>query len=51
MSGSSGGPAQSPVFILTAARSGSTLMRLILDTHPELASPPETGVATRRMTR
>lgn len=46
MSGSPGGPAQSPVFILTTARSGSTLMRLILDTHPELACPPETGVAS-----
>lgn len=46
MSGSSGRAAESPVFILTTARSGSTLMRLILDTHPELASPPETGVAS-----
>lgn len=45
MSGSPGGP-QSPVFILTTARSGSTLMRLILDTHPELTCPPETGVAS-----
>lgn len=33
-----------PVFILTAARSGSTLLRFILDTHPDLACPPETDV-------
>lgn len=30
-----------PIFILCAARSGSTLLRLILDTHPEIACPPE----------
>lgn len=33
-----------PVFILTASRSGSTLLRFILDTHPELACPPETMI-------
>lgn len=33
-----------PVFILTAARSGSTLLRYILDAHPDLACPPETGI-------
>ncbi len=27
--------------ILTAARSGSTLLRFVLDSHPELACPPE----------
>lgn len=32
-----------PVIVLCAARSGSTLMRFILDTHPELACPPEIG--------
>jgi Sulfotransferase family len=32
----------SPVFILTASRSGSTLLRFILDSHPDLACPPET---------
>lgn len=37
-------PANSPVFILTASRSGSTLLRIILDSHPQLACPPETGV-------
>jgi hypothetical protein len=34
----------SPVFILTASRSGSTLLRIILDSHPRLACPPETGI-------
>jgi protein-tyrosine sulfotransferase len=34
-----------PVFILTASRSGSTLLRFILDTHPDLACPPESGIA------
>ena len=34
-----------PVFVLTAARSGSTLLRFILDAHPELCCPPELGVA------
>jgi protein-tyrosine sulfotransferase len=34
-----------PVFLLTAARSGSTLLRFILDSHPELACPPELDVA------
>jgi hypothetical protein len=33
-----------PVFILTASRSGSTLLRFILDTHPEFACPPETMI-------
>jgi hypothetical protein len=41
--GSSG--AAAPVFVLTAARSGSTLLRFMLDTHPELVCPPEMGVA------
>src|SRR5260370_37695672 len=30
-----------PVFVLCCARSGSTLLRLILDTHPAVACPPE----------
>jgi hypothetical protein len=34
---------QSPVFVLSASRSGSTLMRFILDSHPDLACPPESG--------
>jgi hypothetical protein len=33
-----------PVFVLTSARSGSTLMRYLLDAHPELACPAETGL-------
>jgi hypothetical protein len=33
-----------PVVVLTCARSGSTLLRFLLDSHPELACPPETGV-------
>lgn len=31
-------------FVLCAARSGSTLLRLILDGHPEIACPPETNL-------
>jgi Sulfotransferase family len=34
----------SPVFILCGARSGSTLLRYILDAHPDLACPAETGL-------
>jgi hypothetical protein len=30
-----------PIFILSSARSGSTLFRFLLDTHPEIYSPPE----------
>jgi sulfotransferase family protein len=33
-----------PVFVLCCARSGSTLLRFILDAHPELACPPETNL-------
>jgi hypothetical protein len=33
-----------PVFVLCIGRSGSTLLRLILDTHPDLACPPETNI-------
>ena len=29
-----------PVFIVSSPRSGSTLLRLILDAHPRLAVPP-----------
>jgi protein-tyrosine sulfotransferase len=31
-------------FVLCPARSGSTLLRLILDNHPEIACPPETNL-------
>jgi hypothetical protein len=33
-----------PVFVLCAARSGSTLLRFVLDAHPDLSCPPETNV-------
>src|SRR5262245_4964026 len=36
---------QQPVFGLTASRSGSTLLRFILDSHPDFACPPETSIA------
>lgn len=42
--GCSGSRAADPVFVLCVARSGSTLLRLILDTHPDLACPPETNI-------
>ncbi len=38
-------PNLAPVFILSASRSGSTLLRFILDSHPDFACPPETGVS------
>jgi protein-tyrosine sulfotransferase len=34
-----------PVFILTCPRSGSTLLRYLLDAHPDLACPEETNIA------
>lgn len=41
----SGAPSlDEPVIVLTAARCGSTLLRLLLDAHPDLACPPETNV-------
>jgi hypothetical protein len=30
-----------PLFVLSCERSGSTLLRYLIDTHPELASPGE----------
>lgn len=33
-----------PVFVLCGGRSGSTLLRFILDSHPDLACPPETNM-------
>ena len=35
-------PGDDPVFVLCAGRSGSTLLRFLLDAHPDLACPPET---------
>lgn len=34
-------PSPSPLFILSAERSGSTLLRYILDTHPDICCPGE----------
>jgi hypothetical protein len=34
-----------PVFVVTAARSGSTLLRYLLDSHPEIVSPPELNLS------
>ena len=42
--GSNGTRVMDPVFVLCMGRSGSTLLRLILDTHPDLACPPETNI-------
>jgi hypothetical protein len=33
-----------PVFVLCNGRSGSTLLRFLLDAHPEVACPPETNL-------
>ncbi len=33
-----------PVFVLCMGRSGTTLLRFLLDAHPELACPPETSM-------
>src|SRR5580658_1684521 len=33
-----------PIVILTGARSGSTLLRRILNAHPDLVCPPETAI-------
>ena len=38
-------PTQMPI-IVGAPRSGTTLLRLMLDAHSELAIPPETGFLT-----
>src|ERR1700681_4624546 len=35
---------QPPVFILSCYRSGSTLLRYVLDSHPEVYSPPELSI-------
>src|SRR5580658_135714 len=33
-----------PLFVLCMGRSGSTLLRFLLDGHPDLACPPETSL-------
>ena len=35
---------RAPVFILSCYRTGSTLMRYIFDTHPDVYSPPEVSL-------
>lgn len=37
---------QPPVFIISCARSGSTLLRLICDSHPQIWAPPELHLLT-----
>ena len=34
-----------PVFVVTLARSGSTLLRYLLDSHPDIVSPPELNLS------
>jgi protein-tyrosine sulfotransferase len=38
------GAIRDPVFVICHGRSGSTLLRFLLDAHPELACPPETNL-------
>src|SRR5260370_11253530 len=40
-----GGAGSDPVFVLCCGRSGSTLLRFLLDAHADLACPPETNMA------
>jgi hypothetical protein len=40
------GSGPDPVFVLCSARTGSTLLRFLLDAHPDLACPPETELPT-----
>jgi hypothetical protein len=37
------GASSNPVLVLCTGRSGSTLLRMLLDAHPDLACPPETS--------
>jgi hypothetical protein len=37
-------PAESPIFIVGCQRSGTTLLRLMLDSHPRISCGPETGL-------
>jgi hypothetical protein len=39
-------PAVQPIFVLSAARSGSTLLSRALDAHPDVACPMETNLAS-----
>lgn len=40
-----GEPHTRPIFILTCPRSGSTLLRYLIDTHPHIACPPEVNAS------
>ena len=42
-------PHQPVPFIVGSPRSGTTLLRLMLDSHPRLAIPPETGFLPRAL--
>lgn len=42
--GEGAGQRPDPVFVLCMGRSGSTLLRFLLDAHPDLACPPETSM-------
>jgi hypothetical protein len=42
-------PHQLAPFIVGSPRSGTTLLRLMLDSHPQLAIPPETGFLPRAL--
>ena len=51
--GAYAGASSGLVFVLCTSRSGSTLLRFVLDAHPDLACPPETrlpGVLTQLAT-
>ncbi len=39
------GRSTAPAFVLTTSRSGSTLLRFIIDSHPDFVCPPETNLA------
>ena len=39
-----------PIFIVSAARSGSTLLRYLLDSHPRIVAPPESNLAAAAST-
>jgi hypothetical protein len=43
VNGPSGTDAEGPIFVVGSMRSGSTLLRLILDSHPRIAIGAETG--------
>ena len=44
VAGETPGYRSDPVFVLCMGRSGSTLLRFLLDAHPALACPPETSL-------